>query len=739
MCDSRLLARTAGAMLLGLTAALPLQLTAAPMVVEETARIPNPDPTYSLNAVAIDGDYLLVTAARLLIPGEDDCCQEVYESTAYMYQRDADGTWQPVPTFAKPQGIETLSMVPMVAGMEGGIAALVTGSKAVSVYERSGAGWIPAQVDARGFVTTDIEIDGSTILLSASPDDHQAFVLTKNEAGRWVHVDTLEGPRHDGADYGSAHPAGDVDISGNTVVIGGDAIYDDVSGFEELHVFSGSPQAYVKTSVLPAPAISVAVNRDTLLGSSRYLDRRAVHVFERRDGVNWIPAPSLIRSDADANSGPGTLDLTDEFALVSYPVDTQRGVGSIGVFQRDQQGAFEHVATLLASDALSGGTVGASFDNSGRRVAVASADAVYIYDLPADFMQPADVQDDFESGSAQQWTWVAGSKLSVVASGVSRVFRQTNVQGNAGALLPVDRANQTITADITPRAFEGSDRWFGLVVRYQDEQNFYYVTVRASNVVQLKKMVGGVFRTIASVPMSVALNRTYRVQLEAVGTLLRLYVDGKLVAQASDTDLTHGLSGIRMFKTRADYDNVIVTSGPRLRLSDSNYSHWTWPPEGDDTGHWLSLSDDAFPTEFIRQTDLSGLARLLAGVPTDMQIVETRARATNLTTSTQSWFGVFARYVDEGNYYYVTVRRDNTIALRKLVNGAIHVLDSAPFSVKQGTWYKLRLEAIGDKLRVHVNGKLLLQATDTSFATGRYGLLMHKTVGEYVDLEVSQP
>jgi len=41
------------------------------------------------------------------------------------------------------------------------------------------------------------------------------------------------------------------------------------------------------------------------------------------------------------------------------------------------------------------------------------------------------------------------------------------------------------------------------------------------------------------------------------------------------------------------------------------------------------------------------------------------------------------------------------ISLRELVNGAIHVLDTATLNVQPDTWYQLRLEAIGDRVRAY--------------------------------------
>jgi len=118
--------------------------------------------------------------------------------------------------------------------------------------------------------------------------------------------------------------------------------------------------------------------------------------------------------------------------------------------------------------------------------------------------------------------------------------------------------------------------------------------------------------------------------------------------------------------------------------------------------------------------------------------VVTRARATGFSGQDR-WFGIAARYVDESNYYYLAVRNSNTVSLRKLVNGAITVLGTAPLTVTPNTWYDLRLDAVGNELRAFVNGVQVLQAIDASHASGQGGILTYKTGAEYVDYLAWQP
>lgn len=103
------------------------------------------------------------------------------------------------------------------------------------------------------------------------------------------------------------------------------------------------------------------------------------------------------------------------------------------------------------------------------------------------------------------------------------------------------------------------------------------------------------------------------------------------------------------------------------------------------------------------------------------------------------WFGLMARYVDDGHYYYVKVAGNGQAALRKLVNGGIFELASAPLPISIGTTYTLRLEVIGTVVRAYANDRLLMEAVDTSHASGRYGLVTYRATATFDDVLVLQP
>ena len=116
-------------------------------------------------------------------------------------------------------------------------------------------------------------------------------------------------------------------------------------------------------------------------------------------------------------------------------------------------------------------------------------------------------------------------------------------------------------------------------------------------------------------------------------------------------------------------------------------------------------------------------ARAVIGVPTDDQTVDVRARPTTFagTGGGDRWFGVMARYVDDSNYYYLTLRHTNLVSLRKLTNGAITELGTYSLPITLGIWYRLRIEAVGAQIRGYVNGVLVAEATDTTHPRGAAG------------------
>ena len=194
-----------------------------------------------------------------------------------------------------------------------------------------------------------------------------------------------------------------------------------------------------------------------------------------------------------------------------------------------------------------------------------------------------------------------------------------------------------------------------------------------------------------------------------------------------------------MYRTRADYDNVLVNANPGAPALVDDFSGPN-PKLRSTSGCWAIVDRAAY-----RQECLDGNAQSITPLASDNgtrrnQIVAADLRPTQFSGADR-WIGLNARYVDENNYVYVTLRSSNTLQIKKLVHGAIQTLASMPFTVATNTTYRVRFEAVGSRLRAYVNGELKLEASDTAGSLGPQGagIVMYKTAALVDNFSLFQP
>lgn len=743
-----------GLMLAVATAMAAPVVCSMPLVLEQNTRIVSPDPNYRFaGPVAISGNRIVIGATR------SEAGQ--FRSAAFLFERaSANAAWKYVTKLVEVGPVQDFENFLSVAIADN--VAAVAVANAAYVFEPGAAGWIRTATLAKPAGALDF---GSDVAIGAgyvavggnASEGVAAYLYQKNAAGQWSENGRLIGGPTANEDDVIGPQLG---IADNVLIIGSAPTSDpQVPGV--AHVFELTGGVWIPggrlqgVSPLPADNIASIVDVGGFVAAINDAPVSSVTLYHQEDPGDWWLDGTLQPPDAFLNdrqlsvAGGRNAGFHPRFAI-GVPSDEDRSpaAGSITIYERQPGGVdspFFRVAKLLSSDARKNQGLGGHVAISGRTVVGSADGAAYVYELPNDLTEPALIQDDFEDGNSAGWD-VRSSVWSVVSSGGSRVYRQTSAAGDARSVLSnTDWRNQAIQADVRPLSFNGTDRWFGLLARYVDDNNFYYITLRNTNRIDLRRSINGVFGTLASAPLAVTPNRSYRVRLEAIGAWLRVYVDGALLIQKYDRSLLHGTVGMRMYQATAQYDNVVVSPHPLVKLYADNF-------EDGDSVNWTTFPDNAWSvvssnTRVFRQNSTTGAARAITGIsnatldyePPD-QIVEASARALNFAGGGDRWFGLAARFIDDANYYYVTVRNTNVISLRKLTGSAINVLDSAPMTVTSGTWYRLRLEAIGDLLRVYVNGRLTLEARDPMpFDRGRYGVVMFKTMAEYDNVVVTQP
>jgi pectate lyase len=165
--------------------------------------------------------------------------------------------------------------------------------------------------------------------------------------------------------------------------------------------------------------------------------------------------------------------------------------------------------------------------------------------------------DDFEDGNATGWT-TSGGTWTVATAG-DRAYRQGGTSSDARSRAGSTAWNDyTVSADVKPLAFNGSDRFVAVLARVQSNTSYYYLTLRNSNRIELKKLVGGSSTTLASASFTVTTGTEYRASLRVRGSALTGTINGVALLSASDTQFATGQIGLATFNASADFDNVRV-------------------------------------------------------------------------------------------------------------------------------------------------------------------------------------
>ena len=192
--------------------------------------------------------------------------------------------------------------------------------------------------------------------------------------------------------------------------------------------------------------------------------------------------------------------------------------------------------------------------------------------------------DDFSDGNATGWT-ASGGTWSVASGAYRQSGTSSDARARAGSAAWTD---YTVSADVTPLAFNGADRFVAVLARAQSNTSYYYLALRSSNRVELKRLVGGSATTLASTSFAVAVGTRYRVSLQARGPALTGSVNGTPLVSASDGQFAAGQIGLATFNASAEFDNVLVENplivDPTTRPPTTTSSPPPPPPAGGPIG-----------------------------------------------------------------------------------------------------------------------------------------------------------
>jgi pectate lyase len=167
--------------------------------------------------------------------------------------------------------------------------------------------------------------------------------------------------------------------------------------------------------------------------------------------------------------------------------------------------------------------------------------------------------DDFQDGNADGWTKSSGT-WAVVTDG-TLAFRQsgTSADSNARAGSP-SMTNYSIQARVKPIAFNGADRYVGVMARVVNSNHYYFLGLQNGNRLLLGKRAGSSPITLATKSFTFSTGTFYTLRIDVNGSSLTGFVNGTQQLTASDSDFTSGIIGGATFFASASFDDFLVTS-----------------------------------------------------------------------------------------------------------------------------------------------------------------------------------
>lgn len=142
------------------------------------------------------------------------------------------------------------------------------------------------------------------------------------------------------------------------------------------------------------------------------------------------------------------------------------------------------------------------------------------------------------------------------------------------------------------------------------------------------------------------------------------------------------------------------------------------------SGEWAvrAEADAPSPPNVLCQSGTAQFPALALGdaVYTDLAM---SARFKPISGREDQAAGLIFRIQDRDNYYILRANAlENNVNFYKYAGGRRSALKESSVRVATGVWQELRVDARGGRLRGYLNGELVVEATDATYAAGKVGL-----------------
>jgi hypothetical protein len=153
-------------------------------------------------------------------------------------------------------------------------------------------------------------------------------------------------------------------------------------------------------------------------------------------------------------------------------------------------------------------------------------------------------------------------------------------------------------------------------------------------------------------------------------------------------------------------------------------------------GSEYALAGNSYNYIFRQSNPTADTAAVLEGSDwTDYQRVRAHLKP-NAFSRADAWLGLAVRYVDENNYYFVSLGNDDVVRLQRKLNGVVTTLAQASHPIPVGTWKSVTLTAQGSRIFTSITGlSAQVMATDTALTHGSVALLTSGARADFDNLD----
>jgi len=277
---------------------------------------------------------------------------------------------------------------------------------------------------------------------------------------------------------------------------------------------------------------------------------------------------------------------------------------------------------------------------------------------------------------------------------------------------------------------------YGVICRVQPNGDGYILQISGDGGYAIHRIVDGAFRPLvdwASSPDVRQGNATNHIRAVCDGSHLALYVNGELLGEADDATYAEGdvalaATTFEEERTEVHFDNLDVTTpsgepAPSPVLYQDNFddpnSGWEVADyEEGETGYGEGVYYVTSETE----------TKMVWGVASQSfsdTAIEVDATQISAGPENNNAYGVMCRTQADNDAYLLRVSGDGFYAIHRIVEGEFEPLVDWTRSplVEQGeATNHIRAVCDGTRLALYVNGELLAEAQDATYAEGDIGL-----------------